>query len=164
MNSRVEISISKTGKEIKRKIVKISLEKPWGIYDTNDETIFEVFDGDVVIYYPPLLVLPSYQDKGVGRLIIDKMQEIYKGFHMQMFIADGNAIDFYKRTILNELVKQSRCGSILVLIIKFEETIKLDSNNRMIQTLQISYSNSLLDSNSQIERNWIYYLISQRSN
>jgi len=48
LNSRVKISISKTGKEIKRKIVKISLEKPWGIYDTNDETIFEVFDGDVV--------------------------------------------------------------------------------------------------------------------
>lgn len=28
----------------------------------------------------------------------------------------------------------------------------------MIQTLQISSSNSLLDSNSQIKRNWIYYL------
>lgn len=27
-----------------------------------------------------------------------------------------------------------------------------------MQTLEISYSNSLLDSNSQIERNWIYYL------
>jgi len=48
LNSRVEISISKIGKEIKRKIVKISLENPWGIYDTNDETTFEVFDGDVV--------------------------------------------------------------------------------------------------------------------
>jgi hypothetical protein len=48
LNSRIEISIAKTGKEIKRKIVKISLEKPWGIYDTNDEAIFEVFDGGLV--------------------------------------------------------------------------------------------------------------------
>lgn len=48
LDSRVEISITKTGKEIKRKIVKISLEKPWGIYDTNDGTIFEVFDEDIV--------------------------------------------------------------------------------------------------------------------
>lgn len=48
LERHVEISITKTGKEIKTKIVKISLEKPWGIYDTNDETIFEVFDGDIV--------------------------------------------------------------------------------------------------------------------
>lgn len=48
LDSRVEISITKTGKEIKRKIVKISLENPWGICDINDKTIFEVFDGDVV--------------------------------------------------------------------------------------------------------------------
>lgn len=45
---RIEISTTKMGKEIKRKIIKISLEKPWGIYDINDETVFEVFDADVV--------------------------------------------------------------------------------------------------------------------
>lgn len=48
LERRAEISTTKTGKEVKRNIVKISLEKPWGIYDTNNETIFEVFDGDVV--------------------------------------------------------------------------------------------------------------------
>jgi len=56
-----------------------------------------ISDGYLVVYYPHLLVLPSYQGKGVGRLIMDKMQEIYKGFHMQMLTADGNAIDFYKK-------------------------------------------------------------------
>ncbi|MNI25475.1 putative acetyltransferase [compost metagenome] len=56
-----------------------------------------ISDGYLVVYYPHLLVLPSYQGKGVGRLIMDKMQEIYGGFHMQMLTADGNAIDFYKK-------------------------------------------------------------------
>ncbi|WP_223585067.1 GNAT family N-acetyltransferase [Sphingobacterium sp. GVS05A] len=56
-----------------------------------------ISDGYLVVYYPHLLVLPSYQGKGVGRLIMDKMQEIYRGFHMQMLTADGNAIDFYKK-------------------------------------------------------------------
>lgn len=56
-----------------------------------------ISDGYLVVYYPHLLVLPSYQGKGVGRLIMDKMQEIYKGFHMQMLTADVKAIDFYKK-------------------------------------------------------------------
>lgn len=56
-----------------------------------------ISDGYLVVYYPHLLVLPSYQGKGIGRLIMDKMQEIYKGFHMQMLTADGNVIDFYKK-------------------------------------------------------------------
>ncbi|ULT25057.1 GNAT family N-acetyltransferase [Sphingobacterium sp. E70] len=56
-----------------------------------------ISDGYLVVYYPHLLVHPSYQGKGVGRLIMDKMQEIYKDFHMQMLTADGKAIDFYKK-------------------------------------------------------------------
>ncbi|WP_433900171.1 GNAT family N-acetyltransferase [Sphingobacterium puteale] len=56
-----------------------------------------ISDGYLVVYYPHLLVLPSYQGKGIGRLIMDKMQEIYKDFHMQMLTADGKAIDFYKK-------------------------------------------------------------------
>jgi Acetyltransferase (GNAT) family. len=56
-----------------------------------------ISDGYLVVYYPHLLVLPSYQGKGIGHLIMDKMQEIYKSFHMQMLTADGKAIDFYKK-------------------------------------------------------------------
>ena len=56
-----------------------------------------ISDGHLVVYYPHLLVLPSYQGKGIGHLIMDKMQEIYRDFHMQMLTADCKAIDFYKK-------------------------------------------------------------------
>ena len=56
-----------------------------------------ISDGHLVVYYPHLLVHPDYQGKGVGRMIIGKMQERYGHFHMQILTADGNAIDFYKK-------------------------------------------------------------------
>ena len=56
-----------------------------------------ISDGHLVVYYPHLLVHPDYQGKGVGQMILEKMQEIYGGFHMQMLTADGRAIDFYKK-------------------------------------------------------------------
>ena len=56
-----------------------------------------ISDGHLVVYYPHLLVHPDYQGKGVGQMILKKMQETYGGFHMQMLTADGRAIDFYKK-------------------------------------------------------------------
>ncbi len=56
-----------------------------------------ISDGHLVVYYPHLLVHPDYQGKGIGQLILEKMQETYKDFHMQMLTADGRAIDFYKK-------------------------------------------------------------------
>lgn len=56
-----------------------------------------ISDGYLVVYYPHLLVHPDYQGKGIGKMILDKMQEKYSGFHMQMLTADGKAIDFYKK-------------------------------------------------------------------
>jgi GNAT superfamily N-acetyltransferase len=56
-----------------------------------------ISDGHLVVYYPHLLVLPSYQGKGIGQMIMAKMQEKYRNFHMQMLTADGQAIDFYKK-------------------------------------------------------------------
>ncbi len=56
-----------------------------------------ISDGYLMVYYPHLLVLPEYQGKGIGELIVNKMQERYAGFHMQMLTADGKAIDFYKK-------------------------------------------------------------------
>jgi GNAT superfamily N-acetyltransferase len=52
-------------------------------------------DGFLVVYYPHLLVLPDYQGKGVGRMIMDKLQEKYADYHQQILVADGKAIDFY---------------------------------------------------------------------
>jgi len=56
-----------------------------------------ISDGYLVVYYPHLLVHPAYQGKGIGHMIMDKLQEKYKNFHMQMLTADGKAIGFYKK-------------------------------------------------------------------
>ena len=56
-----------------------------------------ISDGHLVVYYPHLLVHPNYQGNGIGQMIMDKMQEKYKDFHMQMLTADGKAIDFYRK-------------------------------------------------------------------
>ncbi len=55
-----------------------------------------ISDGHLVVYYPHLLVLPEYQGKGIGRIIMEKMQEKYGALHMQMLVADGKAVDFYE--------------------------------------------------------------------
>lgn len=56
-----------------------------------------ISDGHLVVYYPHLLIHPNYQGKGIGKMIVAKMQEKYAGFHMQMLTADGKAIDFYEK-------------------------------------------------------------------
>lgn len=55
-----------------------------------------ISDGSLVVYYPHLLVHPDYQGKGVGRKIVEAMQQVYGDFHQQMLTADGKAIEFYK--------------------------------------------------------------------
>jgi GNAT superfamily N-acetyltransferase len=57
-----------------------------------------ISDGYLVVYYPHLIVHPDYQGKGVGKLILEKFQEKYGNFHQQMLVADGKAIDFYKKS------------------------------------------------------------------
>ncbi len=89
-----------------------SANKPSQLYNglLNSETLITAWDGTkliglgnaisdgyLTVYYPHLLVLPNYQGKGIGKMIMDKMQEKYKDFHMQMLTADGKAIDFYKK-------------------------------------------------------------------
>lgn len=56
-----------------------------------------ISDGHLVVYYPHLLIHPKYQGKGIGNMIVDRFQEKYKDFHMQMLTADEKAIDFYKK-------------------------------------------------------------------
>ncbi|HEU4788564.1 MAG TPA: GNAT family N-acetyltransferase [Flavobacterium sp.] len=56
-----------------------------------------ISDGHLTVYYPHLLVLPEYQGKGIGKMIVDKMQEKYRDFHMQMLTADGKSVEFYKK-------------------------------------------------------------------
>lgn len=89
-----------------------SAEKPNELYKalTNSHSLFSAWDnyklvgignaisdGHLVVYYPHLLIHPDYQGKGIGQMIVQKMQEKYGDFHMQMLTADGKAIEFYKK-------------------------------------------------------------------
>lgn len=56
-----------------------------------------ISDGHLLVYYPHLLVHPNFHGKGIGGRILEKMQETYGDFHMQMLTADGKAIDFYRK-------------------------------------------------------------------
>ena len=53
-------------------------------------------DGHLVVYYPHLLVNPKYQRMGVATKIMEAMGNIYRDYHQQILVADGQAIDFYK--------------------------------------------------------------------
>lgn len=67
---------------------------------SNDELVGlgnAISDGHLVVYYPHLLVHPDFHGRGIGGMIMKRMQEIYADFHMQMLTADGKAIDFYKK-------------------------------------------------------------------
>jgi GNAT superfamily N-acetyltransferase len=57
---------------------------------------YAISDGYLVVYYPHLLVHPEFQGKGIGKMIMDRLQKKYANFHQQMLVADGKAIDFYK--------------------------------------------------------------------
>ncbi|WP_105167627.1 GNAT family N-acetyltransferase [Pseudoalteromonas sp. T1lg23B] len=55
-----------------------------------------ISDGHLVVYYPHMLVHPSYHGNGIGRKMMVAMQSVYRGFHQQMLSADTGAIEFYK--------------------------------------------------------------------
>jgi GNAT superfamily N-acetyltransferase len=54
-------------------------------------------DGCLVVYYPHLLVLPEYQRRGIGRELMRLLMARYEGFHQHILVADGNAIEFYRK-------------------------------------------------------------------
>jgi GNAT superfamily N-acetyltransferase len=56
-----------------------------------------ISDGYLVVYYPHLLILPEDQGKGIGSMIMKQFAAKYAGFHQQILVADGRAIDFYKK-------------------------------------------------------------------
>ena len=56
-----------------------------------------ISDRHLVVYYPHMLVHPSYQGQGVGHKIMEVMLSVYKDFHQQMLTADGKAIEFYEK-------------------------------------------------------------------
>ena len=56
-----------------------------------------ISDGHLVVYYPHLLVHPDYHGKGIGLKMLRALQTKYSGYHQQMLVADGGAIEFYKK-------------------------------------------------------------------
>lgn len=54
-------------------------------------------DGFLVVYYPHLIIHPDYQGQGIGKRILNRLQEKYGDFHQQILVADGKAIDFYEK-------------------------------------------------------------------
>jgi ribosomal protein S18 acetylase RimI-like enzyme len=89
-----------------------SAEKPTALLNAlrHSDTVISAWDGDnlvglgnaisdgyLVVYYPHLAVLPAYQGIGIGREIVLRMREKYNGFHQQVLVADGGAIEFYKK-------------------------------------------------------------------
>ena len=56
-----------------------------------------ISDGFLVVYYPHLLVLPDYQGHGIGKELMRRLMARYEGFHQHMLVADGRALDFYRK-------------------------------------------------------------------
>jgi len=56
-----------------------------------------ISDGYLVVYYPHLLVLPNCQGRGIGTGILRRLMARYEGFHQHMLVADGRAVEFYRK-------------------------------------------------------------------
>ena len=56
-----------------------------------------ISDKALVVYYSHLLVLPSYQNIGIGREIVKRLQNRYINFHQQILLAIDSAVPFYEK-------------------------------------------------------------------
>jgi RimJ/RimL family protein N-acetyltransferase len=56
-----------------------------------------ISDGFLVVYHPHFVVHPEYQRKGIGREMMARLMQSYRGFHQQSVIADRDAVAFYEK-------------------------------------------------------------------
>ena len=54
-------------------------------------------DGNLVVYYPHMLVLPEFQGRGIGRELMKRLMKRYRGFHQHILIAEAKAVSFYRK-------------------------------------------------------------------
>ncbi|MBW1866102.1 MAG: GNAT family N-acetyltransferase [Deltaproteobacteria bacterium] len=51
-----------------------------------------ISDGSLVVYYPHMLVHPDHKGRGIGRAMMELLQQKYTSFHQQMLNTDVDAI------------------------------------------------------------------------
>jgi GNAT superfamily N-acetyltransferase len=56
-----------------------------------------ISDGHLVVYFPHLIVHPEQQGRRIGTEIMRRLMARYRGFHQQALLADGRAIEFYRK-------------------------------------------------------------------
>ncbi len=56
-----------------------------------------ISDGHLVVYYPHLLVHADCQGRGIGTKLARALLAQYEGFHQHILVADGRAVEFYKK-------------------------------------------------------------------
>lgn len=56
-----------------------------------------ISDGTLNVYFPYLLVKPEYQKRGIGKKLVETILEEYKDYARKVLIAEGYAVDFYKK-------------------------------------------------------------------
>ncbi|PJI85257.1 acetyltransferase (GNAT) family protein [Yoonia maricola] len=56
-----------------------------------------ISDGNLVVYYPHLLIHPDQQGTGIGRKLMSRMFKKYGDFHQQTLLAVSGAAGFYER-------------------------------------------------------------------
>ncbi len=57
-----------------------------------------VGDGASIIYFQDIIVSPSYQRQGIGKLLITKAMDLYKNVYQKVLITDNqpDTVGFYK--------------------------------------------------------------------
>jgi ribosomal protein S18 acetylase RimI-like enzyme len=56
-----------------------------------------ISDGHLVVYYSHLLVDPEFQGQGIGTELMRRLMSHYKSFHQHVLVADGRAIEFFRK-------------------------------------------------------------------
>ncbi|MGL4956448.1 MAG: N-acetyltransferase [Bacteroidales bacterium] len=80
------------------------------IYLSVNETVISGFVGLIENYLAALFVLPKYQGKGVGTLLVDEVKKQRNSLRLSVYKKNINGIEFYKSkgfSILSESIDQA---------------------------------------------------------